>query len=113
MLIRDCADQVFPPFSENGKRTIFLVPEVCLVAQQAKVIEQHTPLKVGQYIGSMNVDAWDKAMWVKEAEENHVLVMTAEIFRRIITHSMIPLSKINLIIFDEASCIKQELSVRC
>lgn len=101
MLIKHCAYQVRAEFEAGGKRTVFLVPEVCLVAQQAKVVEQHTDLTVGQYIGNMNVDAWDKKVWNEEFSKHHVLVMTPEIFRRVISHAFVPLSKINLLIFDE------------
>ena len=79
-----------------------------LVSQQAKVIEQHTDLKVGEYIGAMNVDYWDKAKWEEELNKNNVLVMTAQIFLDLLTHAYIKLSQVNLLIFDECHHAKKE-----
>lgn len=103
MLIKHFAYQIREAFSAGGQRTIFLVPEVCLVAQQAKVIESNTDLKVGQVIGAMNVDTWSKETWLDVFDKFQVVVMTAEIFRIIAAQGIVPLSKINLIVFDEVS----------
>ncbi|KAI1287571.1 Endoribonuclease Dicer [Halotydeus destructor] len=102
LLIKELSHQIRGPFDGDGKRTVFLVPEVCLVQQQATVIERHTDLKVAHFYGAMNVDTFSKEDWVGHFSNNHVLVMTAEIFRVILHHAFIPLSKVNLLIFDEA-----------
>ena len=79
-----------------------------LVSQQAKVIEKHTDLKVGEYIGAMKVDLWDEAKWEEELNKNNVLVMTAQIFLDLLNHAYIKLSQVNLLIFDECHHAKKE-----
>ncbi len=79
--------------------TFFVV--VPLVQQQAKAIEIHTNLSVGQYVGEMGVDLWEGQTWHKEFVKHQVLVMTAQIFLDIVHHGYLALSKVNLLIFDE------------
>ena len=71
--------------------------------QQANYIEKHLAVKVGKYKGDMNVDNWSPSRWTMEFENNHVLVMTAQILLNILNHFSkdFPLSKINLLIVDE------------
>lgn len=97
MLIRHLSPQCLT----DGKRTIFLVPLVPLVSQQANVIRAHTDLRVGQYCGTV-YDNWTKDMWTQELSKFDVLVMIDEIFRRILYQGFISLSKVNLIVFDES-----------
>ncbi|XP_076355471.1 endoribonuclease Dicer-like isoform X2 [Tachypleus tridentatus] len=78
--------------------TIYLVP---LVIQQKDRIKDHTDLAVGYFCGEMGVDFWSVKEWETQFQENQVLVMTAEIFRIILHHGFMPLSKVNLLIFDE------------
>ena len=72
-----------------------------LATQQAKVIENETDLHTKRYIGEMGVDFWDKEQWLKELKENHVLVMTAQIFLNLLSCGVLGLSDVNLLIFDE------------
>ena len=65
--------------------------------QQAKVIEMHTNLSVGHYVGEMGVDKWSGNVWQEEFKRNQVLVMTAQIFLDILLHGFLPLAKVNLI----------------
>lgn len=76
------------------QKIIFLVPKVPLVEQQANVLMKHTPLRVKGYYGQMGVDAWDRAIWEKEFEENDALVMTAQIYYDIILHAYWSLAKV-------------------
>ena len=76
----------------------FLVP---LVFQQAKAIDLHTALNVKPYCGEMGVDFWTKDVWLKEFEENHVLVMTHQIYLDLLQHAKLRLSHANLLVFDE------------
>ena len=76
---------------------------VPLVEQQASYIEKHLSVTVGRYKGDMNVDNWDRSRWSTEFQNNHVLVMTAQILLNILNHFSrdFPLSMINLLIIDE------------
>ena len=84
-----------------GKRTFFLVPTIPLVEQQANVIEMQTNLKVGKFHGE-EFDFYSKGQWIEEIKKYQVIVMIHEIFRLVIQHGFLPLSKVNLLIFDEA-----------
>ena len=81
---------------------------VQLAIQQAKVIEKHTDLKVKHYVGEMKVDDWDKPTWEKEFHERNVLVMTADIFSKLLRHRHICLDEVNLLIFDECHSAKSK-----
>lgn len=49
----------------------------------------------------MGVDFWGKGDWLEKFEENHVLVMTAQIFLDLIETAKLKLSQVNLLVFDE------------
>ncbi|XP_068738102.1 endoribonuclease Dicer-like [Montipora capricornis] len=108
MLIKEMAHQIRETFQNGGKRTFFLVNTVPLASQQAKVIGKHTDLKVQHYVGEMGVDFWDKYKWQKQFNENNVLVMTAQIFLNLLSHTFIKLSQVNLLIFDECHHAKKK-----
>lgn len=75
-----------------------LVP---LVKQQARYIRTHTCLQVGEYIGEMGVDSWSLDKWHIEFGHYQVLVMTMTIFKNLVQQSVLPLKKVNLVVFDE------------
>lgn len=47
--------------------------------QQAEVLRQQTPLRIGQYFGAMGVDLWKLGQWQQEMARYDVLVMTYQI----------------------------------
>ena len=71
------------------------------MAQQAKVVRNNLDVVVGEFKGDSKIDNWDEQTWLRKFEEDHVLVMTAQIFVNILSAGFIPLDKINLVIFDE------------
>ncbi|KAG9131479.1 hypothetical protein Leryth_015296 [Lithospermum erythrorhizon] len=81
--------------------SVFLVPKVALVYQQAEVIRERTGYQVGHYCGEMGQDFWDARRWQREFETKQVLVMTAQILLNILRHSIIKMEAINLLILDE------------
>uniref|UniRef100_A0A1D1ZXU0 Uncharacterized protein n=1 Tax=Auxenochlorella protothecoides TaxID=3075 RepID=A0A1D1ZXU0_AUXPR len=82
-------------------RAVFLVPRVPLVFQQAEVLAAHLPCAVGRYVGEMGVDLWDSRRWGREWERHGVLVMTPQILLNLLTHAIIPISRVHTIVFDE------------
>ncbi|KAL0708763.1 hypothetical protein Bca4012_075189 [Brassica carinata] len=81
--------------------SVFLVPQVVLVTQQAEALKRHTDLKVGMYWGSSGVDFWDAPTWKQEVDKYEVLVMTPAILLSALRHSLLTLNMIKVLIFDE------------
>ncbi|KAL6134902.1 hypothetical protein ACLB2K_067130 [Fragaria x ananassa] len=81
--------------------SIFLVPQVPMVKQQADAVKMHTDLSVGVYWGDIGVDFWDADMWKQEIEKYEVLVMTPTILLNNLRHSFFKLSMIKVLIMDE------------
>ncbi|KAL4065225.1 hypothetical protein V8B97DRAFT_1946194 [Scleroderma yunnanense] len=84
-----------------GKVVVFLVPKVALVEQQATFITSQTPLRVRKFHGSLDMELSDRANWKAAFESADVVVMTAQIFLNVLTHSHWNIDKVSLIIFDE------------
>ncbi|CCM04515.1 uncharacterized protein FIBRA_06696 [Fibroporia radiculosa] len=83
------------------KIIVFLVPKVALVDQQGDFIAKQTPLRVIKCCGATAVDLSDRQGWKKELDRADVLVMTAQIFLNLLTHSHWSLDKVSLMVFDE------------
>ncbi|XP_022770647.1 endoribonuclease Dicer homolog 1-like isoform X3 [Durio zibethinus] len=99
LLIKSICDDLQ---KQNRKMlSVFLVPKVPLVYQQAEVIQERTGFQVGHYCGEMGQDFWDARRWQHEFETKQVLVMTAQILLNILRHSIIKMEAINLLILDE------------
>jgi hypothetical protein len=71
-LYRDELDVYFRPFRHGGKRTLYLVDTVAVVAQQASYIRHLTDLSVGEYASRDAVDTFDMEDWEQEFRENQV-----------------------------------------
>lgn len=97
LLIKELSHQIR---GEDGRRTIFLVNAASSVVQQASTVRTHSDLQVGDYM-SEEMTSWPEEMWNRELIENQVLVMTCHIFLHVLRKGVLPLSKINLLIFDE------------
>lgn len=72
MVIKKMSSDVRIPWDEGGKRTLFLVNTVPLVAQQCAYISRHSDLSCNGYSGDMNVDVWDVDMWREEFNQYQV-----------------------------------------
>lgn len=101
MLIREKSGPLRVPWSEGGQRTVFVVPTKPLANQHRQTIAAHTDLAVKVYTGDDNVDEWSKECWHAEFQTNQVLIMVGEVLRLIVSHGILPLSRVNLLIFDE------------
>ncbi|KAL4656271.1 endoribonuclease Dicer [Arapaima gigas] len=86
---------------ESGRRTVFLVNTESSVIQQAAAVRTHSDLQVGEYTSVEGTLQWTNEQWNREIIENQVLVMTCHIFIHILKNGILPLSKINLLVFDE------------
>ncbi|XP_072751991.1 endoribonuclease Dicer [Anoplolepis gracilipes] len=101
MLLKHLSADIRKPYSQDGKRTIFVVNTVALVLQHSEYIKRHTDLTCRGYSGDMQIDYWEEEQWLNEIETNQVLVMTAQIFLDLLSHGYMKLEKVNLIVFDE------------
>lgn len=69
---------VYRAFPE-GKRAVFLVNTVALVEQQADVLKRQLPVDdVGKYSGDMNLDFWNKNVWIEEFSKFQVSLSNAK-----------------------------------
>ncbi|KAL1742102.1 hypothetical protein HDZ31DRAFT_84367 [Schizophyllum fasciatum] len=97
MLIKWIASQS----SNKGKLIFFLVPRVALVEQQGNFIAANSSLRVTQKHGQNSLDMADRGGWEAILATSDVLVMTAQIFLDLLTHSHWTLARTSLLIFDE------------
>ncbi|EOA32908.1 hypothetical protein CARUB_v10016233mg, partial [Capsella rubella] len=81
--------------------SVFLVPQVVLVTQQAEALKMHTDLQVGMYWGDMGVDFWSSSTWQQQVDKYEVLVMTPAILLDALRHSFLNFSMIKVLIVDE------------
>jgi hypothetical protein len=83
----------FRPFQNGGKRTLYLVDTVAMVAQQASYIRHLTDLSVGEYTSSDTVNVFEVEDWEQELQENqvffqeHRMVYTLDNFIMILTET--------------------------
>lgn len=101
MLVKRLSADVRKPYSEDGKRSIFVVNTVALVLQQEEYMRRHTDLNCKGYSGDMGVDFWKEEQWMDEIEKNQILVITSQIFLDLLIHGYMKLEKVNLLVFDE------------
>ncbi|KDR81905.1 hypothetical protein GALMADRAFT_59401 [Galerina marginata CBS 339.88] len=85
----------------RGKAIVFLVPKVTLVEQQHAYIQKNSSLKIGKFHGAQELDLSDRRGWKRRFEGFDVIVMTAQIFVNLLTHSLWSMEKVSLMIFDE------------
>ncbi|KAJ3701550.1 hypothetical protein LUZ61_005255 [Rhynchospora tenuis] len=93
--------------------SVFLVPTVVLVSQQANVVEMHSDLKVAKFWGEMGVDAWDAAAWRAHVDQFEVFVMTPQILLDCLRKTFLKLDCIKLLIFDECHHAKGRSPYAC
>uniref|UniRef100_A0AAQ5YPE5 ribonuclease III n=1 Tax=Amphiprion ocellaris TaxID=80972 RepID=A0AAQ5YPE5_AMPOC len=101
LLTKELSHQIRGCYQENAKRTVFLVNTASSVVQQAAAVRTHSDLQVGEYTDLEKTLAWTDQHWSQEIIENQVLVMTCHIFLHVLMNKILPLSKINLVVFDD------------
>lgn len=87
---------------KSTRLSVFLVPKVPLVSQQAKYLAMNLNMRVKHYYGAMCLHNWDDERWESELAMADVIVLTPDIFKHMLDRSHIKMSMLNLIIFDEA-----------
>ncbi|XP_072555011.1 endoribonuclease Dicer isoform X2 [Paramormyrops kingsleyae] len=101
LLTKQLSHQIRGDFRGYGKRTVFLANSASSVIQQAAAIRTHSDLQVGEYTSIERTFLWTQEKWNYEMIENQVLVMTCHVFLNILKNGILPLSKVNLLVFDE------------
>ncbi|CAM6115089.1 unnamed protein product [Calypogeia fissa] len=86
----------------SKKIAVFLVPNVALVEQQAKEIEEHTDLKIGQFWGHIGGGkSWSYEWWQEQILKYEVSVMTPQLLFNNLYHCFFKMEMIELLVFDE------------
>uniref|UniRef100_A0A672J677 ribonuclease III n=1 Tax=Salarias fasciatus TaxID=181472 RepID=A0A672J677_SALFA len=101
LLTKELSHQIRGGYQDRAKKTVFLVNTVSCVIQQAAAVRTHSDLLVGEYTDLEETLAWPDQQWSQELMENQVLVMTCHIFLHVLRNKILPLSKINLVVFDD------------
>uniref|UniRef100_A0A3Q2PQN4 ribonuclease III n=1 Tax=Fundulus heteroclitus TaxID=8078 RepID=A0A3Q2PQN4_FUNHE len=101
LLTKELSHQIRGSYQEKAKRTVFLVNSVSSVIQQAAAVRTHSDLQVGEYSDWKVASAWSDQRWSQEISTNQVLVMTCHIFLHVLRSQTLPLTKINLVVFDD------------
>ncbi|XP_033634026.1 endoribonuclease Dicer-like [Asterias rubens] len=96
MLIKELSKSLRIPTQGVCKQTVFLVNDETLLSQQSRVVSEHTDLAV---IELRDETDWDSKR--KELARSQVLVMTAQIFLKMLQHDYLRPPRLNLLIFDE------------
>ncbi|KAF9781071.1 hypothetical protein IL306_014111 [Fusarium sp. DS 682] len=91
------------------KVAFFLVEKVALCVQQHAVLSCNLGVHpVTKFVGKMTGMTKTKEYWDKQFSENMVVVCTAQILLDCLTCGFITMSRINLLIFDEAHHTKKK-----
>lgn len=91
------------------KISFFLVNSVNLVFQQSNVLDCGLGGHAVEGIsGSMGPSLWNKQTWQRHLDKNMVIVCTAQVLVDCMMHSFINMTKVNLLIFDEAHHAKSD-----
>jgi len=88
----------------------FLTPSVALSNQQHAIIQEHlSAYRCVILTGSEGVDTWtDKYLWDAFLTNVRVVVGTPDVLADALTHGFVSLSRLNLLVFDEAhNCRKK------
>uniref|UniRef100_A0A1A8ELV4 ribonuclease III n=2 Tax=Nothobranchius korthausae TaxID=1143690 RepID=A0A1A8ELV4_9TELE len=101
LLTKELSHQIRGSYQGNARRTVFLVDSASYVLQQAAAVRTHSDLQVGEYTDWEEASAWTGQRWSREISDNQVLVMTCHVFLHVLRNEILPLSKINLLVFDD------------
>ncbi|XP_077586658.1 endoribonuclease Dicer isoform X3 [Stigmatopora nigra] len=101
LLTKELSHQIRGQFQGNAKRTVFLVNSATSANQQAAAVRTHSDLQVGVYTDMEATSAWTFHQWTDKINNQQVLVMTCHIFLHVLKNQILPLSKINLVVFDD------------
>ncbi|KAL5113961.1 Dicer-like protein 1 [Pleosporales sp. CAS-2024a] len=92
----------------QAKIAFFLVDSVNLVFQQANVLRCGLDQSVEGICGAMGQKLFHKATWDKLLAANMVIVCTPQVLLECLMHSFVSISRMNLLIFDEAHHAKSD-----
>ncbi|XP_067682625.1 endoribonuclease Dicer-like [Haliotis asinina] len=101
MAIKEMAHQIRKAYDDGGKRTVYLVVSDLAAEVEWQILQHHTDLTVGKYTSDTNLDDWKQEDWLAELREKQILVMVADVFRTALDNNFLPLSSLNLVIFDD------------
>lgn len=84
----------------SGKRAVFMAPTRQLVLQITAKVRLLSTLPCRAYYGR-EVELWDEQTWASELRATRVLVCTPDVVRNVVEKGYVPITRINLLVFDE------------
>lgn len=75
--------------------------------QQWSAVTSNLPYPVAKFFGQELEHRWNKEHWAQALEKNEIIVCTAAILQKCLSQEFITISRINLLIFDEAHHAKK------
>ncbi|KAF2829146.1 dicer-like protein 1 [Ophiobolus disseminans] len=104
LLLRHVLDEELENRAKGAvhKTAFFLVDSINLVFQQTNVLRCGLDQNVEGICGAMGQTLFHKTTWDKHFATNMVIICTAQVLVECLMHSFINMSRINLLIFDEA-----------
>ncbi|KJZ74550.1 hypothetical protein HIM_06146 [Hirsutella minnesotensis 3608] len=109
LLLRHVLEQELEHRATGGPKKVafFLVEKVALCFQQYSVLKANLEHPIAKFHGEMAGVMRTKDFWDKQLAENMVFVCTAQILLDCLNSGFISMSRINLLIFDEAHHTKK------
>lgn len=87
--------------------TMLQIDKIALVDQQWSVVVANLPYPAAKFFGQDMDHLWDKEFWGKTLAKNDIIVCTAAILQKCLAQGFVTVSRINLLIFDEAHHAKK------
>ena len=78
-----------------------------MVDQQWSAVVSNLPYPVAKFFGQELEHRWNKEHWTEVLEKNEIIVCTAAILQKCLSQGFIAISRINLLVFDEAHHAKK------
>ncbi|SPN98560.1 related to Sms-3 endoribonuclease Dicer (Helicase with RNase motif) [Cephalotrichum gorgonifer] len=109
LLLRHVVEQELERRAAGEARRVafFIVEKIALVDQQWSAVVSNLPYPVAKFFGQDMDGCWNKEFWRETLERNEIIVCTAAILQKCLAQGFTAISRISLLILDEAHHAKK------